>query len=148
MENPLADRWQTRDFPVLVLAAKELDDGSPLDFERIAAEADLAESVVIRSVSALVQAGYLLRVPFPGPRKLVLIPDSYELTERGRRAVGIWPSGEGADALVEALRQAEEATTDPDEKTLIRRAAGALGSVSRDVLADVTAALIRQQTGI
>lgn len=50
------------------------------------------------------------------------------LRERGRRAVGIWPNGESVDALVDALRQAGEATTDPEEKTLIRRPAGALTS--------------------
>lgn len=47
------------------------------------------------------------------------------LTERGRRAVGLWPSEESVDALVDDLRKSEEATDDPEEKSLIRRAAGA-----------------------
>ncbi|MEP6650890.1 MAG: hypothetical protein ABJA74_13425 [Lapillicoccus sp.] len=67
------------------------------------------------------------------------------LTERGRRAIGLWPSGETVDALVDALRQAEEATEDPEEKSLIRRAVGAVTSVSRDVMVDVVAAVINRQ---
>lgn len=70
------------------------------------------------------------------------------LNERGRRAVGIWPAGDGPDALVAALQQAAEATEDPDEKSLLRRASGAVGSISRDVMSDVLAAVIRSQTGI
>jgi hypothetical protein len=71
-----------------------------------------------------------------------------ELTERGRRAVGLWPSGESADALVEALRQAEELTDDPKERTLIRRSAGAIGSVSREVLVDGVAAVVARRSGL
>lgn len=71
-----------------------------------------------------------------------------DLTERGRRSVGLWPSGESADALVDALRQAEELTEDPDEKTMIRRAAGAIGSVSRDIMVDVVAAVVSRQSGL
>ncbi len=71
-----------------------------------------------------------------------------DLTERGRRAVGTWPSSEGVDALVDALRQAEDTTSDPEEKTLIRRAAGAVGMVSRDVMVDVMGAVIARQSGI
>lgn len=64
------------------------------------------------------------------------------LTERGRRTVGLWPSGEDVDALVDALKQAEQSTSDPAEKSLIRRAIGAVTAVSRDIMVDVTAAVI------
>ncbi|WP_116951622.1 hypothetical protein [Jiangella endophytica] len=64
------------------------------------------------------------------------------LTERGRRAVGVWPSGENVDALVEALQQAAEATSDPEEKSALRRAAGAVLGVSKNVMTEVVAAVI------
>jgi hypothetical protein len=70
------------------------------------------------------------------------------ITERGRRAVGLWPSGEGVDALVDALRKAENTTDDPEEKTVLRRAAGAVGSVSRDIMVDVVAAVVSRQSGL
>lgn len=95
---------------------------------------------------ALIRAGYLSGEEIHtlgGP------PDAIVggITERGMRTVGIWPSGESVDALVDALRQAEDATDDPEEKTLIRRATGALASVSRDVMTDVVAAVISRQVG-
>jgi hypothetical protein len=70
------------------------------------------------------------------------------LTERGRRAAGLWPSGEGVDALVDALRQAETQVDDEEEKSMLRRAAGALGGMSREIATDVLAAWVRSQTGL
>jgi len=37
---------------------------------------------------------------------------------------------------------------DPEEKTLLRRAAGAVGSVSRDIMVDVVAAVVARQSGL
>lgn len=148
MENPLADKWQTRDFPVLLRAAADLDDGQDVDLERIQTEVGVDEDTALRALTTLIHAGYLAEDPHAvltlgdGPGAGLL------LTERGRRAVGIWPGGNATDVLVDALRQAEDATTDPEEKTLLRRAAGAVASLGQDVLADVMAAVIRQQTGI
>lgn len=68
--------------------------------------------------------------------------------ERGRRAVGLWPSGESADAPVDALRQAEELTEDLEEKTLIRCAAGSDRIRARDVMVDVVAAVVARQSGL
>lgn len=104
------------------------------------------------AVNALAEAGYL-RKPDPVQNRELMVRRlsegaRYRLTERGRRAVGLWPSERTADTLVDLLRQAEELTDDPEEKTLIRRAAGAIGSVSRDVITDVAAALARSQVGL
>ncbi|GAA5150107.1 hypothetical protein GCM10023340_26490 [Nocardioides marinquilinus] len=70
------------------------------------------------------------------------------LTERGRRAVGLWPSERSADQLVDLLRRAEDLTDDPDERSRIRQAAAALHGVSSDIITDVGAAWVRSQTGL
>ena len=146
----MADRWTTRDLPVLLQLAKPLDDGEPPTMSAVGDALGLDEATVRRSVNALVDAGYLREeeatisgrsLSWGGLKWLAL-------TERGRRGAGLWPSGEGVDALVDALRQAEETTTDPEEKTLIRKAASAVLSVSRDVMVDVTAAVVARQSGI
>lgn len=151
MTNPLPDRWHSRDFPVLVAAARGIDSGEGVDVAEISSALDLDDTDVKRALGALKQAGYLddspIGVTGPGVQSLAW-PSWTGLTERGRRAVGIWPSGQAADSLVEALRQAEDLVTDPEEKTLLRRAAGAMGSVSREVLTDVMAAVIKSQAGI
>lgn len=70
------------------------------------------------------------------------------LTERGLRAVGLWPSDHAGNQLADLLRQAAEATTDPEEQTILQRASGAVGSVSRGVMTDVLAALLKSQAGL
>lgn len=143
----LHDRWNTRDFPVVVAVARELDEGT-----RVVSATDVATSLemdfldVVTAMRALVP-GYLVGRPvdsLAGTSEFFI----NQLTERGRRAVGIWPSGEGVDALVDALRQAEEATDDPEEKGILRRASGAVGMVSRDIMVDVVAAVVTKQSGI
>jgi predicted ArsR family transcriptional regulator len=119
-----------------------------IDLAQVAATAGIPEDQVERALQLLEQSQYVEAEW--GPMMLSGDQDLHavDLTERGRRAVGIWPSSEGVDALVDALRQAEDATSDPEEKTLIRRAAGAVGMVSRDVMVDVMGAVIARQSGI
>lgn len=151
---PLSDRWHSREFPVLLEAARALDVGQAVDPGTIATALGTETSEVQAALSALVEARYLHKhrpqADDPSRQRLAwrVFPDWYELAERGRRAVGLWPSGESADTLVDLLRKAEDLTEDPEEKTLIRRASGALGSVSREVLTDVLAAVARSQIGI
>lgn len=49
-----------------------------------------------------------------------------KVCEQGRRTIDIRPSGVG----VEAVRQAADTVDDPGAKTIIRRAVGALSSIS------------------
>jgi hypothetical protein len=148
MTQKLDDRWADRDLPVLVSVAKavEANPGRVLQVKDVAGDTGLEWDAVLSALIAL-DGIYIVGKPVKsmGPT-LDFIASG--ITERGRRAAGLWPDGETADALIDALRQAEEATDDPEEKTLIGRAAGALGSVSRDVITDVMTAVIRSQTGI
>lgn len=145
--DALPDRWTTRDLPVLRETARRIDaTGEPLQPPEIAPVVGLESDEVAAAFVALVRAGYLDGRPIGSynepPSALIT-----GVTERGMRTVGIWPSGEGVDALVEALRQAEEATDDPEEQTMIRRAGAAVGGVSRAVMTDVLAAFISRQVG-
>lgn len=71
------------------------------------------------------------------------------ITERGRRSTGLWPKEDAAtDALIDLLNQAADTTTDEDDAGNLRKAGRLLRSVPGAVMADVTAALIRQQTGL
>lgn len=152
--EPLSDVWHGRDLPVLIAAARasEQEDGH-IGAAAIGEALGIDESAARRALGALTDAGYL-REERPEvharPGSIlhdIPFPTWLELTERGRRAVGLWPSGDVADALVDALRQAERATTDPVEQSKVRQAAAALLSVPRDIMVDVTAALIARQMG-
>lgn len=139
------DTWHTRDVHVLRSVA-DLDPHADNWAATICAQHLLDPDDLATSLQALEEAGYVevwWSKTFGGDDPL-----GGRLRERGRRAVGVWPSAEAADGLIEALRHAEEATDDPEEKTLIRRAAGAIGMVSREVMTDVLAAVVARQTGL
>ena len=148
MTQKLDDRWANRDLPVLVSVAKAVDanPGHVLQAAAVAGDTGLPSDAVLSSLIAL-QDTYIVGKPIATMGGMVDFLTS-GITERGRRAAGLWPDGESVDALVDALRQAEEATDDPEEKNLIRRAAGAVGSISKSVMTDVLAAYVRQQTGL
>lgn len=137
MTDTLPDRWATRDFPVLRRVAElvEVDDLDELRPHNIAADLGQEPEETLRSMLALHDAGYVAgRREDTLTGKRVVVTD---LTERGRRTVGVWPSGESVDALVQALQQAAEATSDPEEEGALRKTAGAVLGVGRDVMTDV-----------
>jgi hypothetical protein len=144
----LPDRWASRDFPVLIEAARRLDDGQRIaEAEEIAADLDVEVDQVYAALDALVPI-YLSgeSVDTLAGRAAYLVNG---ITERGRRAVGLWPREEGAaDALIELLEQAADHVDDEDDAGALRRAGRLLKTVPAAVLAEVTGALIRQQTGI
>lgn len=71
------------------------------------------------------------------------------MTDRGRRATGLWPREDSElEALVDLLVQAADSTDDEDDAGNLRKAGRLLRTVPGAVIADVTAALIRQQSGI
>ena len=144
----LTDRWHTREYPVLLAAARLLDDGHrPLRVRDIEAQTDIEAGLIIEALRGLVPA-YLEGKPLDtlGGTIDFIVKD---LTERGRRATGLWPrEDEAAGALIELLEQAADGTQDEDDAGALRKAGRLLKSVPGNVIADVTAALIRQQTGL
>jgi len=143
----LDDTWNPRDLPVLVAVAEQVERGERgIRARHIATAMGWEFAEVVTAIEAL-------SVKYIEARPLDAWGNRFDwgvtgLTEAGRRAAGLWPDGEGVDALLEALRQAEEATDNAEERTLIRRAAGAVGSVSKDVMVDVIAAVVARQAGI
>lgn len=137
---------------MLVALARRLDDGQPVvdaDDEDFLAELQpLDRDTIANSMLALDTAGYVecgVNVMLSGDKFVA----AHTLTERGRRSVGIWPDQElAADALIDLLTQAADHVDDEDDAGALKKAGRLLRGVPSAVLADVTAALIRQQTGI
>lgn len=144
---PLPDRWNTRDFPFLLELARALDANGDINQDAIAADLHLTEDDINAAWHALREGGYLRTLDRPrrlGDGRFAHLA----LTERGRRAVGLWPSERSGDALVDLFRQAADLTDDPEEKSRLRAAAGAIMSIGRDITADLGAAWVRSQTGL
>ena len=144
-KDKLDDVWEMRDFPVLVEVARRIDAG-----ERLPSIEEVANSIGMEITTAQLAAAALRRVgllELGGPAEFDawftdISPEAYLLT-------GLHPRGEDAIlALLDALKQAETAVDDTDDKAFLRRAGSAIGSVSQNVMANVLAAYIRQQTGV
>ena len=147
-ENRLPDRWHSRDFPVLLEAARLLDAGDmPVSSDDIAATLAFDEDDVVAALQAL-HGTYTTGDPLDslgGVMGFIITG----LTERGRRVTGLWPDeDQTADVLVELLTKAGDQVQDEEDASALKRAGRLLRGVPASVLADVTAALIRQQTGI
>lgn len=145
----LRDRWTTRDRPILLELAQRLDDqpGVGIDSRHLATELGMDPGDVAAACVAL-DPEYIGGKAHRAAGHGVILYIATELKTRGRREVRLWPSGENVDALLDALRQAEDLTDDAEEKGIIRRAAGAVGMVSRDVMVDVMAAVVARQAGL
>jgi hypothetical protein len=130
----LEDVWASRDFPVLREATRMIDDGSEEPGLNALVEAtglDLAS--VVKAIYALERRG--LVIPdhrYGGVAGIEAVSgEAYILT-------GLHPNGdEITDRLVDALRQAAEEVSDPEEKSRLRRAAKALGEVTKSVASGV-----------
>lgn len=144
------DTWTTRDYPVLVAVAEHLEEtrGAPVLSHQLAKRLPSHElRDITHSLTTLVD------VYVRGEIESTLGDDTDDvivtgLTERGRRAAGLWPA-EGADrtqALVEAIRAAAEQADTEDERSRLRKAAdalaGAAGRVTEGAIAAVVAGVV------
>lgn len=147
MPEQIADRWKTRDEPVLIEIARQLEAGKDGNPHVIAERLGMPKNDVIDSFRKL--DGKYIHARFNWGDNQILSAFTNELTERGLRSTGLWPREDAAaDALVELLNQAADTTEDEDDAGNLRKAGRLLKSVPGAVIADVTAALIRQQAGI
>jgi DNA-binding MarR family transcriptional regulator len=144
----LADTWHTRDFPILLELGRAGEANDEAKLHEIGDRLEVSLSTVINTVDALKHAGYIARGHLSHDDG-GMVMNSIALSERGRRAIGLWPDPDvDADALIQLLEQAADHVTDEDDAGAFRKAGRLLRDVPSAVVADVTAALIRQQTGI
>jgi DNA-binding transcriptional ArsR family regulator len=132
-----------------MVCARALEDDPRGGFQAgdLTEDSGLSEDEITRALLALEGAGYISAAVSRtiGPRLPRVLVNG--LPERGRRTVGLWPSGDSADALVTTLLQAAEQAPDEEDRSRLRKAAAALAGLSRDLLVEVSAALVSRQLG-
>lgn len=139
MNDKLPDVWAPRDFPVLKAVAARIDRGENAPYlQQIADDTGLDIDTVSLAGASLKRRGLVEGVGSwgaPVQRFTGVSAEAYFLT-------GLHPDGDDAvSQLISALRQAAEQSTDPDERSRLRKLADAAGGVSRDVLAGVLTAI-------
>lgn len=132
--------WAIRDYPVLLAVTRRFDEGAHwVTVEEIEADTGLDREQVERAATELSRRDFFeVRGAFGRPVMRV-----HDLSGQAYLFTGLHPDGDDAiSRLIDALRQAAEQVSDPAEKSRLRRLADNAGSVSRDVLAAVLAAVI------
>lgn len=151
-----ADRWYSRELPVLLVIAERMN-ANPADAVHDALLLrELHQRGVLDdrdqmmdSLSALHPTYIDASLTASGGTRLPTRATVHDLTDLGREVTGLWPTAEDTtEAFLEALRLAEEQTTDPEQKKLLRRGLESFGSVSSSILSNVIAAVIVRQSGI
>jgi DNA-binding transcriptional MocR family regulator len=129
----LEDVWASRDFPVLREATRMIDDGTEDPSVHALAEAtglDLAS--VSRAIRALERRGLIT-----ADHRLAGVAGIQTVSGEAYLLTGLHPDGDDiTDRLVDALQQAAE-QVDPEEGGKLRRAAKALGDVTKSVASGV-----------
>ena len=142
----MATRFETRDLPFLRVAADRLDQSAmPFRATQLADETGLTAEECVAAARALLQGGYLEGKPSGSMQGIyeVILSD---LTERGRRAVGIWPTEDTAEAFEAALLEVADRTKDPEQAGRLRRIAREFAGMTRELMVEVGAAAISRAT--
>ena len=140
MTEKLPDVWTSRDFPVLKEVVRRLDEGDQFIMASAIAESlDMAEEKVIAAGRALRRRG-LITTSGSMAAELETFDD---VSGEAYIVTGLHPDGDDAvSRLIDALRQAAENTSDPDEKSRLRQVANQIGGLSREVAAGVMTAVL------
>lgn len=144
--DKLEDVWAARDFPVLVEVARRFDAGAlSVRREDVADATGLDVDTVQLAGLALSRRGLVETkgaMQAPVLRFTNVAGAAYLLT-------GLHPDGDDVvSQLVSALQQAAAQQSDEDERGRLRRAADAIGGVSRDVITGVLTAVITKSAGM
>jgi len=149
MPDLLDDEWEPLVFPVLLALARTAKSHDELDLYPLGDELGVRFRDIQATVHALKDTGYIISCHVSHGDAGGFMVSHVRLSEKARRAVGLWPRQDtAADALVDLLTQAADQINDEEDAGALRRAGRLLRGVPSAVLADVTAALIRQQTGL
>lgn len=146
----MTDVWLTEDLPFLhaVRAAEdEAPPGASVSIKDNQEHFDLELDKALKVATRLMKADYIDAKPL---ETMAGTLDVYVdgLTERGRRAVGQWPSDDPWASLVELLSQQIEEEQDEAKKGKLVRFRDAVLTGGREVVTSVLTEMAKQQMGI
>jgi hypothetical protein len=138
--------WESRELPILECIAWAEAQGRTIDLSTVIAEAGIDRKSAETGAEALYDAGYLTGIKASSFDGYDLI--NIRLQERGRRAVGQWPSEDPFGSLIGYLESRIEVEEDPEAKTKLQRLLGAVLETGREVGTSVLTALLQRQMGL
>jgi hypothetical protein len=140
--------WEERDLLVLRAAVEYCEENDDYaEAHHLRSRLDMSERDIRKAFNALcAETPKLFQNYWHAPS--VGVSRVERPTGEARRRLGMWPTPESlADRLVQAMAAAADQEPDEEKRGRLKAAASWLGSAGRDVLVDVTAAVINRQMG-
>lgn len=138
--------WEEREQRLLEAIATAEEEGREARADELDSPTGLSPQQVQQGLRALYDAGYVdgIDVTAQGDTFDLL---NIRLLERGRRAVGQWPSEDQYAALLEVLETQIAASQDPEQRTKLERLRDAAIGLGQGMLATVLNAWARSIAG-
>ena len=138
--------WDQRERPILDAIARAEDDHRSINNDGIAGATGLDRGTVDRGLLALVEAEYVTGIEAAAEELCYLL--EVRLLERGRRAVGAWPSQDAGDELLRLLRERAETAVTEEERGRWQRLVEAAKGLGSKALTEVAVALVKREAGL
>jgi hypothetical protein len=147
-DTPIRRTWEQREYILLEFIARaEEEQDEPLVSWLLAASTGLDDRDVQLGLRALYEAGYIAGNDAGINQRTFDLID-IRLLERGRRAVGQWPSEDTYNAFFDILNERIVAAESDEERTQLEQVRDTALAVGRDVVTSVLSALARQMAGL
>jgi|ERR1700694_26048 len=155
--SEVVDDWSLYEYPILVAIAKRAEQSN--EFLQVTSDNILDEVVTSamadkrykyeRALVRLTKHGYIesLSGSWGKPYPMAI----HGITERGLRAVGVWPSPDSVvDTLLQRLEEQANniAISQPEKSKKLKEVVGFLAGAGREVLVNVVTGGIKQLTGL
>lgn len=142
------DTWASREMPILeaIFEAEESGDSEDWTVSSVAEATEFSKEKATLGVRALAEAGFIWGHDSSTTAGWDLF--GIRLMERGRRAVGQWPTDDVYDTLLRTLRAQIDEESDPARKTRLTKLLDVVTSVGQDVAGSVLSAWFRQMSGL
>ena len=139
--------WEVREVPVLKAIYEAEESGTDIAIPDVVEATHLDPDDAERAVRSLWEAGFIqgIDVSTAGENFGLM---NIRLLEKGRRAIGQWPSQDPFDNLTHLLEAMIATEQDPQKRSKLQSFAGQVAEVGKDVLTNVLAAYARQMAGI
>jgi hypothetical protein len=142
------DTWIARDFPIIeaVVATEGPND---ITVGQLASLLSMEQREVILGVRALKEASYLSADPVYAAEEFLPL-DYHDIRplERGRRAVGQWPSEDAYEDFFATIERAIEDEPDGDERTRLERVRDFVATTGKTVWTGLLLEYLKQRAGL
>jgi hypothetical protein len=147
MAMPVEQTWTTREQPILEAIFAGEEAGKPLNVNGVVATVSLPRGKVENALRSLRDAGFINALDASDHDGFDLM--EIRLLERGRRAVGQWPSEDRTfETFLSVLKDQAASESDPERRSRIQRFLEAATTVGSDVASGFLTAFLKHMTGL